>query len=209
MPTSYPTLKLLTEAPKSRFHRGGRKVQAVDPAAVLKMITDQCDDWLAYVGGIQNALNSDCVWRGIDKEVSASVITVAIRSNRRPRDQDPSVHREMNNMINKAGLLANRSNSIFVTGDYEMASEYALSGTPHAVFPVGECYYTWAENVQDPMVDFDHGTVSPSEVIYKGDDGSIRTAIKSGHEIMITAASAILVHPDMVEKLRKALRAKK
>ncbi len=73
------------------------------------------------------------------------------RPNRAPTDSPPILHKLFDNAIANAGLTANRSNSIFVTGSKDFAKKY---GAVFTVFPIGEFNYTWSSRARDWFMAF-------------------------------------------------------
>lgn len=205
--SSYPTLKTLTE-----IHYNSSEIaehEDFGPIAmdVVEQILDKCQPWLTAVGGAEQAFGKYRVWRGIDERRirRKPAVMVPIRTNRLPRDSSPETHRGVATHIEEHGLVANRSNSIFVTGDFDVASEFGYDGSPYAVFPVGPFHFTWSPEVADVTIHLDRGNTIES-IEYIGDDDSLHRAIDSGHEIMIAATHAIIVREDMFDELRAALK---
>jgi hypothetical protein len=105
-----------------------------------------------------------------------------------------------NTIIAKLGGVANRSNSIFVTGKREEASGY---GKAYIVFPIGNFNYTWSPAWADwyfaanTIVDvYQQGKIKGNILVDEG----LGTAIASGHEIMISCKKVLFVDPNAVTK---------
>ena len=143
---------------------------------------------------------------------------VKVRQDRKPLDASPKFQKFQNLIFHKAGLIANRSNSLFTTGSTDHAKAF---GNLCVVFPIGKFNYTWSPNIRDgyEMLDriytlpsgktfgsslydkLEDDTFDPNEYAismqkaleYRGDDGSLVQAIKSGNEIMIHCQEAYLI----------------
>ncbi len=68
------------------------------------------------------------------------------RTNRVPTDSPKILHRLFDIAIEEANLVANRSNSIFITGEKDFAKKY---GAVYVVFPIGEFNYSWSPHAKD------------------------------------------------------------
>jgi hypothetical protein len=116
--------------------------------AIADIIKDECQEWLGSTGG-------NIVYRGTN--YSAIAYRRAVRSDREPKDSPEVFHDLFNKFIARAGGVANRTNSLFVTGDYGDAEGY---GHPYVVFPVGHFNYTWNEKWGDLYFDlFNNGAI--------------------------------------------------
>jgi hypothetical protein len=73
------------------------------------------------------------------------------RTNRKPTDSPEILHNLFDKAIDFKGLVANRSNSIFVTGSKDFARKY---GAVYTVFPIGEFNYTWSSSAKDWFMAF-------------------------------------------------------
>ena len=61
-------------------------------------------------------------------------------------DSSPAMQDAWNALIAKKGFIANRDNSIFVTGERSMATNY---GHAFVIYPIGDYDYTWHVDIQD------------------------------------------------------------
>lgn len=122
------------------------------------------------------------------------------RTNRRPLNSPKPMTENFNELIRRAGLTANRTNSFFVTTDFEQAINYADgNGDILHVFPNGTLRFTWSTQYDDwfnhfeevEHVSMEHGNDlmdAELEILFeslKGNDDSFSQALESGHEIMI------------------------
>jgi hypothetical protein len=73
------------------------------------------------------------------------------RTNRVPTDSPAILHKLFDQAIASKGLVANRSNSVFVTGSKDFAKKY---GAVFTVFPIGEFNYTWSSAAKDWFMAF-------------------------------------------------------
>ena len=65
---------------------------------------------------------------------------------RKPLDAYPQLTIAWNNMIKNKGFVANRTNSMFITGDNGVADNF---GHVFMIYPIGDYDYTWHRNVSD------------------------------------------------------------
>lgn len=66
--------------------------------------------------------------------------------SRFPKDSSMGLHDFLNMCITRAKRVANRSNSLFCSGEVGVAGCY---GNIHAIFPIGKFNYTWIDGVHD------------------------------------------------------------
>lgn len=172
--------------------------KAIDVAAFLQ---SKCRKWLAQTdNGKQYVYRSDEIYhRG------SLAYTKNIRKDRKPKDTPEEIQNHIDGLLSDNGLIANRSNSMFVVGSRRLVGGYGPS--VYIVLPTGNFKYTWSNKIDDLYLfirdDFKNEfkrtkTVKFKKLIdsYKGDDGSLTKAINSYNEIMISATKSVLVHPD-------------
>lgn len=107
---------------------------------VAQYIQQNCNPWLVEAG-------DSVVYRGTDSFPDMAVAIIKkVRKNRKPVDSSETFTQIYQMLINMAGGTANRTNSMFVSGDQYQAKEY---GTPHVVFPIGDFHYTWSPEFGD------------------------------------------------------------
>lgn len=124
---------------------------------------------------------------------------VEVPQNRNPRDSTSEHHNKLISRIQKAGGIANRNNSIFVTGRPEQALAFAVSKEFHrgkifAVVPVGNFNITWSENFRDWIYDLAATEINQIKT------SNLQAAIQSGHEIMINSSYAVLIDIDFYKR---------
>lgn len=165
------------------------------------IIDKKCQPWISASGGL--TLRS-VIYRGTDEPPSA-LFTRAIRSDRKAKDTSLEFHQFFNHIIQAKGLTANRSNSLFVNGNYEEARGY---GAPFMIFPIGNFEFTWHPDYEDwtnDLADEDLEYLQKQEpqIIkrLKGNDKSLKAAIRSGNEIMIKSKSALFIYYEFLEPL--------
>lgn len=114
---------------------------------VEEFIQKNCQPWLKLA-------RRESVYRGIntDGRTKSMAFTRKTVQNRRPKDTNLERHNFFNDMISMAGGVANRSNSIFVSGDTFAANDY---GSLYAVYPIGNFHYTWSPTWADWSEDLD------------------------------------------------------
>lgn len=147
---TYETLNALFEK-KSPFEdvlsdaRNPADAALQDAKKLATVLKAQCGPWLNEVG-------TEVAFRGSDNHSSYEfgegwrAKRRAIRHNRRPMSSSSKQHKALDASIKKAGLVANRTNSIFVTGDPDHAGQY---GNLALIFPVGKFNYTWSATMRD------------------------------------------------------------
>lgn len=107
---------------------------------LIETIKTDCKPWLQETN--DGALK---VYRGVPKTLDI-VTKRRVRRRRRPRDSAPEWHKLFNGLIKEKGLVANRTNSIFVSGEPEQVYEY---GEVFVILPVGNFNYTWHKEIDD------------------------------------------------------------
>jgi hypothetical protein len=108
-------------------------------------IQENCQSWLAQAGNL-------IVYRGLNlpSDINYSYIK-KVRRNRLPKDSTAAWHRLFNNIITAFGGVANRSNSVFASGDISQAEVY---GEIYVVFPISDFNYTWSPIYSDLTSEF-------------------------------------------------------
>jgi hypothetical protein len=91
------------------------------------------------------------MYRGIENMNDADAIVGTVRQDRKPKDLDVKVHNLMNEYFEKTFGSKFRSNTLFVTTDYSIASEY---GTAYAIFPTDPVEAVWSPVTKDLYSDF-------------------------------------------------------
>lgn len=84
------------------------------------------------------------LYRGISD--SEDIIIKNIRTDREPTDMKRYFHDLYDDTLKKAGFVARRSNSMFVTGHKSVADQY---GYTMVIFPIGNFEYTWSSSYSD------------------------------------------------------------
>ncbi len=112
-----------------------------------QFLLENCKEWLAAHNN-----QPTLAYRGLRGNQDVVLPSKgAYRENRAPTDSPPILHKLFDNAIAKAGLVANRSNSIFVTGSKDFAKKY---GAVFMVFPIGPFHYTWSKSAKDWFMAF-------------------------------------------------------
>lgn len=110
----------------------------------LKTFIDQnCQPYLSQLSSPNEKL-----YRGTKTRLSGNLAAaeIPVRSDRKSTHSAPRVTDFFNQAIADAGLVANRNNAIFTTGDIGFARSY---GSVYVVIPVGEFNYTWSLTARD------------------------------------------------------------
>lgn len=162
----YDTLQLLIEAIKSNKYGHQSIVSDDSSLEILLAQANKIADVIAVKCApyLKQWNRKQMLYRGVGTPLPygqfASIVNV--RTNRRPTGSSKTHHTHLNKMFSGAGLKANRSNSLFCSGDKSQADMY---GTPLVVFPVGEFNYTWSPNVTDAIeMEDDSEGISVSKV---------------------------------------------
>jgi hypothetical protein len=122
---------------------------------VAAYIKKNCKPWLS-----QTQNGRLCVYRGFSHEnLPIPAFIKAVRPDRKPRDSDKDWHVSVDYAISLAGKTANRSNSLFTSGSYGVATGY---GNTYVVIPIGDFNYTWHVDINDW-----HGSVDLQDIFQK------------------------------------------
>jgi len=109
------------------------------PDEVISFIQNNCQPYLK-----ENPNNKNILYRGTNS--SEQCYIKSIRTDRNPSGSNKSIHDIFDDAFKKAGFVATRSNSLFVTPSVYQASEY---GNVYVVFPIGDFNYTYSNEVVD------------------------------------------------------------
>lgn len=114
-----------------------------------QVVEEKCQPFLKAAGIDTSKPVRDwpVLYRGSDRFINVPYKIVPVRTDRRPRDTPKETHHKFNDIIAKAGGVANRTNSIFTSGDPSAASGYG--DHLYLVFPVGNFHYTYATGIHD------------------------------------------------------------
>lgn len=149
-----------------------------------------------YLDEINADLGNYPLYRGTRKKYQAGTKLTHSATPRDPVDTDLQTHNLFNQAIQNAGKTADRSNAIFTSGSLRVAKRY---GDTNLVFPIGDFYYTWSTKVADwywYMVPVQSQIgLENLEYSIRGDDNSLKQAIKSNHEIMLHCPNGYYVYP--------------
>lgn len=134
------------------------------------------------------------MFRGLDE--SQELVRKRVRKNRRPKDSWEEYSEYLDNALKEKFGWKPRSEGLFVSGNYMMASSY---GHVHVIFPVGNFKYIWNTDYKDnlkligsrhsPHPKDNAGIVEPriERSIMNNEfiNNNINDALRKGHEIMI------------------------
>jgi adenylate kinase family enzyme len=174
------------------------------------------------------------VYRGFQSGSPDYIRIRSPRENRKPVDSPEELQEWMNKQIEEKGLVANRSNSFFVTGSPSFAEGY---GEVYIGIPLGPFNYTWSGDIRDWYVYFKNAANAgiPSltrqnsayrelmqientdneslisakkkfRAYLRGDDGSIKEAISTGNEILLRAEEILFIDRRVLSDLLKYRR---
>lgn len=172
------------------------------------------DDIEARCGEVLRACQETglLLYRGMSMGKSAFHGT--IRTDRKPSDTAPDVHRVIDSWMADHGFLARRSNSLFVTTNRTAAGYY---GERYIIFPLDGGDTTWFAGTDDlytflktrvyrgkAQILWDRGDGFWKKVdglmkLIKPTNGDLVAAMKSGHEIMFANTTYLAFHADTWE----------
>jgi len=189
-------------------------------------IKNECQPWLRETQNL-----SVTAYRGLKKagmDLDRNGYRVAsIRQDRKPSDTPLAVHEYYNETIQKAGKVANRSNSLFVTSNKSaLLYDPDMFGDFNEVvvtIPMGEFNYTWSTLFKDAFHYYEKNarlyfnimdnTFSPPSGLtdklvnsWQGDDGTLMRGLRSLGEVMIHAEEAFYIKRQLYAKVKKVLR---
>lgn len=203
--SQYPTIHRLFEAAETDQHSIQRAVDWLE---------EHGREWLAEAGTSQ-ALR----WQRRKSRRNWELKTV--HQDRNPSAMEVAEQQAANEVIAQSNLVANRSNSLFCAGGVNDAFD---DGHIMVLVPMGPFNYTWSPQVDDMNVwkralEWNHGPFDAGDfarklrdgsfnIEFKGDDGSLRSAIRSKHEIMIHPASGkvALFKEDFYQEVLKVMK---
>lgn len=154
----------------------------------VEQIMEKCKPYLSEING---DLGNYPLYRGTRRKHKPGTKLTHYSEPRAPVSTDLETHTLFDQIIQEAGKTANRSNAIFTSGSLAVAKRY---GDTDLVFPIGDFYYTWSTEVADWYV-ITQRELADLEDSIKGDDNSLKQAIKSKHEIMIHCPNGYYVYP--------------
>lgn len=191
-------------------------------------IREICSPWLEAINNNPN----NVVYRGITSNHEYELLfLLEIRKDRKPLDSSQKYTKMYNAIIKAGGGIANRNNSMFVSGNPEVAEAY---GTRYIVMPVGDFHYTWSDSYQDwhhdieavQGLDWYHYFLKSDNIFYKHflanpanprvyDPAKIREefkfdtdlayGIETGNEILIAASHGLYIDPQFYKVLKQYL----
>jgi hypothetical protein len=183
------------------FEAGRSAAMKQEWSNTIDFIKTNCQPWLEACG-------DNFIWRGVkrnrlivhgDHEVYA---VYDVRKDRSPSDSKREAHDYMDKIMVDMLGWAGRSEGLFVTGNYHVATDY---GKPCMIFPIGEFEFIWNTRVDD-AINAVHWTDLKTDdenkdYIYQEygldlSDKDIVSAIKSGHEIMVRCDKYVAILPE-------------
>lgn len=176
------------------------------PKQLVTFIKKQCQPFLQAIA-YDTMLH---MYRGSAAHPDLPAYVKPIRTDRRLVDTEMKYTVMYNDLVFNKGLKANRNNSIFCTGNLDIAKRY---GEVFIVLPIGTFNYTWNQDIGDfytwVEADADLGVdnikTALSNTTFLGDDGTLESAIESGHEILIHAQTALYISLDMYAEVEELL----
>lgn len=143
---------------------------------VIAMIKRDCQPWIRESKGnvVQRGQNS----RG-------PFARIEVRQDRKPLDSSDEFHAQLIDGIKQQGLVANRDNSLFVTGSWSQAASFGRRhGQVYCVFPIGEFKYTWSEGFKDAL-SLQNALTSIRSAVETKKNGSGDLAPKHKHSLKV------------------------
>jgi hypothetical protein len=110
---------------------------------ILDTISQECSDFLEE-GGWQ------LLFRGIKNANSPTLLSQS-REGRRAKDSSWQWQEAIDTKLKEAGYSALRSNSIFVSGNQQVAQAY---GDLYCIFPIDGFQYTWSGEIRDIFAEY-------------------------------------------------------
>lgn len=179
---------------------------------LAKYITKYCQPWLS-----QTNKGAMIVYRGfsylgniegyrLSGQHAPLYFTRAVRQDRQPRNTNKKMHDKINTALADCGAVANRTNSVFVTGSHQQASYY---GTVYVVIPVGQFKYTWSPYYTD-WYEYDwqiDAAIDSGSFCDKisWDNNSLPEAIDRWGEIMVACQKYIAIRTDFYPNVQEHL----
>jgi hypothetical protein len=156
--------------------------QPLTPIEAAEFASKECRPWF-------DLADSRIAFRG--RQGNFGIEIRPVPQDRIPKHMPTSTHSILIEEFRQIGIRASRDNSVFVTGDKHMASNFSgAAGQVYAVFPIGRFYFSWHPEIKDligvamELPDSEIHSLIPG---YKTD--GLSTALQSGHEIAISPAS--------------------
>ena len=142
-----------------------------DAPDIIDLIKRDCQQFIeAHPDGL--------MFRGMDNK-SMKPFKGTVRQDRKPVNMSKEKHKRIDDWFEKEFGFKARSQSIFVTGEFDDARSY---GQPYAIFPIGEFEFVWSPQVGD-MFMYNFNDSPLDEAGYK--DTDLKAAINSENEIML------------------------
>jgi hypothetical protein len=185
---------------------------------VVTILRRDCAPYLDMIGGLQQALVINPLWRGAadfnwdEEEEPIKLINVDL--TRMPRDTRHYIHEMLNDWFVRKTGIAYRSQSIFCTGSRFTANQYATgwgnhdNGSTVIMIPVGNFNYCWSSEIED-LFSYLESDVDTSDLTqgklnllmnnnkYVQNTG-LKQAIASNNEIMVNCNQVYIVSEDWV-----------
>lgn len=170
---------------------------------VYNFIMTNCSDYLRIMQDTHSPL-----YRGMSSDINAFIGEINHRSK---TNLGPRLTQIINNKIHELGLVANRTNSIFTSGNHWMASEYGSD--TYAIFPFNTSKFTWSPSsadlnisIQDVFDTQDIDDILDEDLKeflkrVKFNNNDFSKALKSGHEIYIHGKYVAIINSPRAERL--------
>lgn len=143
--------------------------EIVDNAEIaLQKIKQNCQPFLKESSGWP-------IFRDMKK--SDNFLRLKVRKDRQPRDSTLEFHKKVDSILKSLGY-ADRTSSVFVTGDPLIAGSY---GTIFVVFPIGDFDFSWNTVYSDLW--YDQSQIAHFKETFS--NKNLSKAIQSKHEIQI------------------------
>lgn len=135
----------LTEYKKKKKKNASQQKKIKAGQALANQLRKECQIWLKQSNGGKRML-----FRGTSAG-GQTFKKIKVRQDRKPMDTARERHDAFNQIIADKGLIANRSNALFCSTDYDTAGQY---GNECVIFPIGMFNYTWSPTYRDWTRDF-------------------------------------------------------
>lgn len=176
------------------YESATRKRSGRDISELVELINSTCGPWMQEANGMT-------VWRGMREKTIDDWFIKKVRTDRVPMDSSEGEQQRWNARLDHDGCVAQRHNSVFVTGEVGHAGKF---GVQYAIYPQGEFHFSWSNEFKDAVGNEEYMDLGYDHV-FECDDESLHEAIKSGNEIMIACKSVVCVPIFMHEDLQRGL----
>ena len=110
---------------------------------IIKELFDKCYPFIKELNKTKNLKRFLYSGRGNQKDTFIG----KVRDDRHPMDTPDDIQEKVDDIFEEKFGWRPRSNSVFCTGDWDMAENYGLS--VYSIFPIGKYKYVWSPKIYD------------------------------------------------------------